>query len=193
MAPHERVCFYTEAIKVGEKLAFYFAVQTGGSFDVDFDIVGPRGNLIESGTKERQRDLVFAAREIGEHSFCFSNLMSTFAEKVIDFDVTSEHETDDNHPSQLPNPLQTVSKDQAKKDLSSSENSANRIDILLNNFQRDQKFYRTRENRNLNTVKSTETRIFWFAVGESFLMILMACFQVYIIQNFFTKSTKSRI
>jgi hypothetical protein len=46
MAPHEKACFYTPAHSIGEKLAFYFAVQAGGSFDIDFDITGPSGKVI---------------------------------------------------------------------------------------------------------------------------------------------------
>jgi hypothetical protein len=46
MAPHEKACFYTTASTIGEKMAFYFAVQAGGSFDVDFDITGPTGSTI---------------------------------------------------------------------------------------------------------------------------------------------------
>lgn len=39
------------------------------------------------GTKERQGDFVFTAQSIGEYSFCFNNEMSTFAEKMVDFEI----------------------------------------------------------------------------------------------------------
>lgn len=75
MAPHERACFYTVSETLNEKMAFYFAIQTGGNFDIDFDVVSPKGTIVVSGNKERQRDIVFAAQEVGEYSFCFSNMM----------------------------------------------------------------------------------------------------------------------
>ena len=31
--PNEKECFYTHVAKEGAKVAFYFAVQSGGSFD----------------------------------------------------------------------------------------------------------------------------------------------------------------
>lgn len=37
--------------------------------------------------KERQGDFVFTAKETGEYRFCFDNDMSTFAEKVVDFEI----------------------------------------------------------------------------------------------------------
>jgi hypothetical protein len=33
MNPNEKECFYTHIDKEGSKVAFYFAVQSGGSFD----------------------------------------------------------------------------------------------------------------------------------------------------------------
>lgn len=37
--------------------------------------------------KERQGDFVFTAKEMGEYRFCFDNDMSTFAEKLVDFEI----------------------------------------------------------------------------------------------------------
>lgn len=39
------------------------------------------------GSKERQGDFVFTAKEPGEYRFCFNNEMSTFAEKMVDFEI----------------------------------------------------------------------------------------------------------
>lgn len=62
-------------------------VQSGGSFDIDYVVYGPTQKIILDGTKERQGDFVFTANEIGEYKFCFSNDMSTFAEKMVDFEI----------------------------------------------------------------------------------------------------------
>jgi hypothetical protein len=39
------------------------------------------------GQKERQGDFVFTAQSVGEYRFCFSNEMSTYADKMVDFEV----------------------------------------------------------------------------------------------------------
>jgi hypothetical protein len=62
-------------------------VQSGGSFDVDYEVVGPNEKVIMDGQKERQGDFVFTAGETGEYRFCFNNEMSTFAEKFVDFEI----------------------------------------------------------------------------------------------------------
>jgi hypothetical protein len=63
-------------------------VQAGGSFDIDYEVKDPQQKVILDGTKERQGDFVFTAQQPGEYSFCFSNDMSTFAEKLVDFEIT---------------------------------------------------------------------------------------------------------
>lgn len=62
-------------------------VQSGGSFDVDYSVTGPNEKVIMEGSKERQGDFVFTAKEQGEYRFCFNNEMSTFAEKMVDFEI----------------------------------------------------------------------------------------------------------
>lgn len=62
-------------------------VQSGGSFDVDYEVVGPNEKIIMDGTKERQGDFVFTASETGEYRFCFNNEMSTFSDKFVDFEI----------------------------------------------------------------------------------------------------------
>lgn len=67
--------------------SFAVQVQSGGSFDVDYEVVGPNEKIIMEGEKERQGDFVFTASETGEYRFCFNNEMSTFAEKFVDFEI----------------------------------------------------------------------------------------------------------
>ena len=49
--------------------------------------MGPDGKVIMENSKERQLDSVFTAKTTGEYSFCFNNEMSTFAEKMVDFEI----------------------------------------------------------------------------------------------------------
>ena len=68
-------------------------VQSGGSFDIDYTVYGPGSQpgsekVILEGSKDRQGDYVFTANEQGEYRFCFDNEMSTFAEKMVDFEIS---------------------------------------------------------------------------------------------------------
>ncbi|KAG0050132.1 hypothetical protein BGZ89_003964 [Linnemannia elongata] len=183
---HERACFYVWADVPKKKLAFYFAVQSGGSFDIDVDVRDPNQKQMLSLEKERQGDYVFTANEIGEYSFCFSNDMSTFAEKVVDFEITIENEKrasqDEKEKGKGP---------QAQTD--AMDESLFRLMGELGRVDRMQKHFRTRENRNFSTVISTESRIFWFSLVESMMIVGMAMVQVYVVRTFFSGSRRTHV
>ncbi|KAJ4346752.1 uncharacterized protein N0V89_010684 [Didymosphaeria variabile] len=201
---HERACFFTNVETKGTKVAFYFAVQSGGSFDVDYAVTGPGDRVILDGTKERQGDFVFTANDEGEYRFCFNNEMSTFAEKTVDFEIAVRAPF---HPTIIPDTsffealtppqlqrwisnynsryekgmmsnagapqvenevrAQLPSKQGSTPEQTSVlEESILKLSAQLSTISRSQKYFRTRENRNFSTVKSTEKRIFNFSMME---------------------------
>ncbi|CAG5159489.1 uncharacterized protein ALTATR162_LOCUS5608 [Alternaria atra] len=182
---HEKACFFAHVENKGTKLAFYFAVQSGGSFDVDYSVVGPTDKVILDGTKERQGDFVFTANDVGEYRFCFNNEMSTFAEKMVDFEIAVENEA---ARAKIPS-KQGSSPEQT----SVLEESILKLSAQLSTISRNQKYFRTRENRNFSTVKSTEKRIFNFSLMESGLIMTMAGLQVFIVRFFFQGARKGII
>ncbi|KAF1848152.1 endosomal cargo receptor [Cucurbitaria berberidis CBS 394.84] len=182
---HEKACFFAQVDNKATKVAFYFAVQSGGSFDIDYSVVGPTDKVILDGTKERQGDFVFTANDVGEYRFCFNNEMSTFAEKMVDFEIAVENEA---ARAKIPS-KQGSSPEQT----SVLEESILKLSAQLSTISRNQKYFRTRENRNFSTVKSTETRIFNFSLMESGLMITMAGLQVFIVKFFFQGARKGII
>ncbi|KAI0739480.1 emp24/gp25L/p24 family/GOLD-domain-containing protein [Daedaleopsis nitida] len=179
IAANERICFYADVDKAGEKIGFYFAVQSGGSFDIDFEVKDPNEKVLLDGRRERQGDFVLTANTVGEYSFCFENDMSTLTEKLVDFDIMVESE-----PRREPPAKPSQIADQT----SALEESIFRLNGMLINIKRTQKYFHTRENRGFDTVKTTQNRLWWYAVLESLGVIGMAVFQVYVLQTFFTKT-----
>jgi hypothetical protein len=43
---------------------FYFAVQSGGSFDIDFSVTDPDDVSLLEGNNERQGDYIFTANKV---------------------------------------------------------------------------------------------------------------------------------
>lgn len=70
------------------------------------------------------------------------------------------------------------------------EESILKLSSQLSTINRNQKYFRTRENRNFSTVRSTERRIFNFSIIESCMMITMAGLQVFIVRFFFQGARK---
>ncbi|KAH9846024.1 emp24/gp25L/p24 family/GOLD-domain-containing protein [Lenzites betulinus] len=176
---NERVCFYADADKAGEKIGFYYAVQSGGSFDIDFEVKDPNDKVVLDGKRERQGDYVFTANTPGEYSFCLENDMSTLTEKLVDFDIMVESE-----PRREPQ----LKPGQISEQTSAIEESIFRLNSMLVTIKRAQKHFHTRENRGFDLVKSTKNSMFWYTLLESLAVIGMAVLQVYILQTFFTKT-----
>ncbi|SPC67755.1 related to ERP2 - p24 protein involved in membrane trafficking [Ustilago sp. UG-2017b] len=184
LEPHERSCFYAWVDAAGEKVGFYFAVQSGGQFDIDYTVTDPDSKLIIGGHKERQLDIIFTGNTVGEYTFCFENAMSTVAEKLIDFDITVESEP------RLDLPI-TPAKLLKEHSAPLEEGISNMVDKLTQ-IIRTQRYFRVRENRNFDTVKSTQRKIFWYSVVESGMMVGISVAQVWIVRALFEKGGTKR-
>jgi len=55
--------------------------------------------VILDGEKERQGDYVFTANEVGEYRFCFDNSVSTFSDKLVDFEIAVRTHPTSHRPS----------------------------------------------------------------------------------------------
>ena len=157
---------------------------------VDYTVFGPsaepgKERVILDGQKEKQGDYVFTANEIGEYRFCFDNSMSTLTDKMIDFEIAVENE---------PRAASIPSKQGSTPEQTTAlEESISKISGLLSSVSRQQKYFRTRENRNFSTVRSTESRIWNFSLIESGMMVGMALLQVFIVRMFFTGGRKGEL
>lgn len=171
-------------------------VQSGGSFDLDYEVTGPDERIILDGEKERQGDFVFTAQRTGDYKFCFNNDMSTYTEKVVDFEIAvsmlfvalrwtividrRKLQVEDEVRAQLP-AKQGTSPEQT----SALEESIYKISGQLSTITRNQKYFRTRENRNFSTVRSTEKRIANFSMIQCAMVICMGGLQVFVVRFFF--------
>ncbi|KAG8746483.1 hypothetical protein FRC10_004923 [Ceratobasidium sp. 414] len=141
--PSQRLCFFADVDKEGEKIG----VQSGGDFDIDFEVKDPANEQILDGQRERQGDYVFTANKVGEYSFCFENDMSSFTEKLVDFDIMVESEPRREAPARA---------GQLSDHTSALEESIYKLKSMLATVERTQKFFHTRENRGFSLVKSTQ-------------------------------------
>ncbi|KAI0157258.1 emp24/gp25L/p24 family/GOLD-domain-containing protein [Xylariaceae sp. FL1272] len=181
---NEQACFYAAPNKENQKMAFYFAVQSGGSFDLNYKVTGPNDKIILEGEKERQGDFVFTAQQMGEYKFCFDNDMSTYSEKFVDFEIAVEDEV----RAQLP-----AKQGSSSEQHSALEESIYKVSGQLSTITRNQKYFRTRENRNFSTVRSTEGRIVNFSILQILMVIAMGGLQVFVVRFFFQGARKGYV
>jgi hypothetical protein len=185
----ETSCFYIFTTKPRTTISYYFAVQSGGAFDVDYTIKNPRQEIIVSEEKQRQGEFVFTADITGEYEFCFANDMSTFAEKVVDFEIKFDEEEGMDFKANMPDQPNT----KPIAHVESMQATVDTIDQQLDDLLRTLQYYKTRNNRNQATVKLTELRIYYFSIFEVLLMVGMAFLQISIVQLFFKGSRKQLV
>lgn len=187
LGPSEKQCVYTEVLTPGSKIGFYFAVQSGGSFDINVAIKGPDDIVEYKEAKEKQGEFSFSVSKAGEYEFCLSNDMSTFAEKVVEFEVVVDNTRGKNgaNTDNSDEIIQASLPDVKIKDADKIEAYITKIETRASNMLGRLKYYKMRNNRNQSTVKSTERRIFWFSLIDLILMVSMAGLQVTIVHLFF--------
>lgn len=185
----EVACFYIFTEKPSTQVSYYFAVQLGGSFDVDYTVKDPSGHVLVSKTKERQGDFVITANHVGEYEFCFSNEMSTFADKVIDFEIKYDGDASKQFRAAMPEQPNI----KPNTHVTAMQQTVQQIDAQLEDLKRSLQYYKTRNNRNQATVRSTESRIYYFSILEVLLMVGMAALQITIVQFFFKGSRKQLV
>lgn len=63
-----------------------FQVISGGNYDVDVEIYGPKEKQLYKDTRKQYDSYTWVAIPEGEYKFCFSNEFSSFTHKLIYFD-----------------------------------------------------------------------------------------------------------
>lgn len=175
-------CFYGDVNEQGAKVGVSYSVQYGGQFDIDFHVKAPNGEVLFSQERQKDGEYSFTARIMGEYQFCFSNDMSTFSDKTVEFDLN----IDSDFKAELPNAV-------GQGDTDNVEKSISLIEYRTNQIVRQLHYYKTRNSRNESTVKSTESRIKFFSVFEVVLMVGMGVLHVAIVQLFFKGSRKQLV
>ncbi|KAI8833948.1 emp24/gp25L/p24 family/GOLD [Chytriomyces cf. hyalinus JEL632] len=190
MMAHERPCFYTWVQRPTEKLNIYIAVQSGGDYEIDYELLNPDGTVLSEEKKTTNVDLFFATKSPGEYKLCFSNTYASFHEKVIDFNLEVESEQEnatENNPSLFSKTDPEALKAQAEESTKPMHSSVQNMVAAYGDIMRDLRYIRTRTNRNFDTVQSTEDRIFWFNIIQNGMILFVAFAQVVVIKTLFSK------
>ena len=105
---------------------------------------------------------------------CFSNRLSTSAEKTVAFRL--------HHGDQ-------VFKSVAMKDeISPLENEILQLSDALDSVVDMQKFMWARERAARDTNESTNTRVLWFSIMELVVLLSVSLWQIYSLRSFFERS-----
>ncbi|ODQ65720.1 hypothetical protein NADFUDRAFT_82701 [Nadsonia fulvescens var. elongata DSM 6958] len=179
LSGNEISCYYTQVDSLKTKLKFFFAVNAGGDYMIHSRVRSPGGKIMVD-NKFKQADYVFQPETTGEYEFCFDNSLSTWDDKLIDFEISVENDL----RAELPGSSKDIETKTIEKHLESLDNKVGLVTTSM-------RYLKTREFRSMNTVRSTENRIFYFSLIEMILMISISALQVIIVQLFFKGSRAS--
>jgi len=169
--PKTTECFGVDVQTTPQRVAVTFLVLRGGLLDIDLRIYGPKNEQVYSGLQFETSEYVFVANTPGPYQVCWNNEMARWTAKVVQFDIHLGE-------SSATDPL-------TKQTLSPMEESVKRIGQSLDAVTTDQRFLRLREQSHRDTAESTNTRVLWYSILESFLLIGISLGQVYYLRKFF--------
>ncbi|WFD29779.1 hypothetical protein MSPP1_000792 [Malassezia sp. CBS 17886] len=179
----EKSCYHAWVDQKFEKVGFYFAVQEGGDFDIDYVVKTPSDRVVIDGRKATQEDIVFTANEFGEYSFCFENFAVSHGDKLVDFDITVESEP------RLDLPIAKAALLSEKS--SPVEESMSKLDSDLMAVERTLRYFRVRENNGFSLVETTRKRITRYSIVQALAIIAISAGQVFIVRLLFDKGASA--
>jgi hypothetical protein len=166
---------------------------------VDFEIKMPDGKTWINESAITTIDYVLTSKDTGEYMICFFNSVASSEDKLIDFDVTVEHDMypDGYIKSELTKAVGNTTKSPSESTPSPLEElfkyASESFSNSLANLSLKLRVIRTNEHRNYNVVESTENRIVNFAIMQVSVILLISIGKNIIIKTFFEKSKGIRV
>nr|CAG4636500.1 EOG090X0D99 [Eubosmina coregoni]SVE70051.1 EOG090X0D99 [Eubosmina coregoni] len=169
---NEEKCFF-EKVNAGTKIGLTFEVAEGGFLDIDFNIVGPSGQSVESGQRVSNGKYAFKADQDGVYTYCFSNKMSTMTPKIVMFntDVGEQQTLDQGHPD--------------SGNHTKLEEMIKELSGALRTVKHEQDYMNLRERVHRTINESTNSRVVMWSFFEAFVLLTMTAGQVYYLKRFF--------
>ena len=134
----------------------------------------------------------FLASSSGTHTFCFDNRMAKWTAKVVTFELTVAD------PNRVPEAAIPVLSDKATEaeatahTLATIKSASARLHEKLLKLENSQQYHFHREVQHRDTAESTFTRITWWSVGESVIVIGASLLQVFMLRTWISKGLAAR-
>lgn len=171
--PHQEECFH-ERLQKGTKIKFTFEVLDGGSLDIDLTIKDPNNYVIHSEQRQSSGRYTIEANQEGPHTYCFSNKMSSFANKIVMFNVEftdikkeSDHEQDKLH------------------------NMVTELSGLVTGVKHEMDFLAARDRLHRRISELINSRVTMWSLFEVILTLAVAVGQTYYLKRFFEVRRKA--
>ncbi|KIJ56654.1 hypothetical protein M422DRAFT_197729 [Sphaerobolus stellatus SS14] len=166
IAASQKECFF-EDLHVNDKMTVTYQVGGGGNLDIDFWLADPNNLALGKHLKQSTGSVSITAEHDGRYEYCFSNQMSTVADKIVSFNVHG---------------VVYVGED---KTIAPIEREIRDLANGLQAVKDEQEYIVIRERVHRNTAESTNERIKWWSIIQSCVLFAVVAWQVYYLKSFF--------
>jgi len=162
----KKECFF-EDLHINDKMTVTYQVGGGGHMDIDFWLSDPHNLALHKQIKQTTGTVSITAEKDGKHEYCFSNQMSSIADKTVSFNVHGViYVGDDDTVAPIEREIRLLASDlKAVKD--------------------EQEYLLVREKKHRNTAESTNSRVKWWSVLQAIVLVVVVAWQVYYLKSFF--------
>jgi len=145
-----------------------YQVGEGGHLDIDFWLTDPEGTILTKHNRYSTGSTSITAEKDGRFEYCFSNQMSTMADKEVSFNVHG---------------IIYISEDDDI--VAPVEREVRSLAIGLLTVKDEQEYIVVREKRHRDTAESTNDRVKWWSVLQAVVLFSVVAWQVYYLKSFF--------
>ncbi|KAH9998344.1 supernatant protein factor C-terminal domain-containing protein [Russula vinacea] len=164
----KKECFF-EDLHEHDQMTVTYQVGGGGHLDIDFWITDPEGGAIRKNIRYSTGTVSITATKDGRHEYCFSNQMSTIADKIVSFNVHGV----------------IYVGDEATEVVAPIEREIRTLAHGLTSVKDEQEYIVIRERTHRNTAESTNSRVKWWSISQTAVLFSVVAWQVYYLKSFF--------
>lgn len=165
--PNQEECYH-ENLKQGTKIKFTFEVLDGGSLDIDLTIKDPNNHVIHSEERQSSGRYTIEANQEGAHTYCFGNKMSSFAIKIVMFNVDF-----------------TDVKKESDQEHDKLQDMVTELNALVTGVKHEMDFLAARDRLHRQISEFINTRVSTWSIFEVLLSLIVAVGQTYHLKRFF--------
>jgi len=143
-----------------------YQVGGGGHLDIDFWLSDPEERILGKQIRQSTGSISITAEKDGRHEYCFSNQMSSIADKLVSFNVHGVIYVAEDVVAPIEREIRALSNGLAA-------------------VKDEQEYIVLRERTHRNTAESTNDRVKWWSVVQAIVLFLVCAWQVYYLKSFF--------
>ncbi|GAA56570.1 transmembrane emp24 domain-containing protein 7 [Clonorchis sinensis] len=167
---------WDERSRMSSAISVAKSVLSGGNYDVDFTLFGPDKRIIKNLQRASYESITIDDTVDGDYKACFGNAFSAMTHKVVFFSWYNASEMEETYGSQVgPDTLFAL--------------TTRQIGLNLHNITATQQRERMIHTISYNFGLQLNSRVLYWSIGHSLLVILVGIGQVFLLRSFFSTPT----